>query len=58
VPISGKPLVTGGNGFEAIDPMVFVDPKTKTPYLYAGGSAGATCASGCSSPTWSRSITR
>ncbi len=39
---SGKPLVTGGNGFEAIDPMVFVDPKTGTPYLYAGGSAGAT----------------
>ena len=39
---SGKPLVTGGNGFEAIDPMVFVDPKDGTPYLYAGGSAGAT----------------
>lgn len=39
---SGKPLLTGGNGFEAIDPMVFVDPKTRTPYLYAGGSAGAT----------------
>lgn len=38
---SGKPLVTGGNGFEAIDPMVFVDPASKTPYLYAGGSAGA-----------------
>ncbi len=39
---SGKPLVTGGKGFEAIDPAVFVDPKSKTPYLYAGGSAGAT----------------
>jgi beta-xylosidase len=39
---SGKPLVTGGKGFEAIDPAVFVDPKTKTPYLYAGGSAGST----------------
>lgn len=39
---SGKPLLTGGDGFEAIDPMVFVDPKTKTPYFYAGGSAGAT----------------
>lgn len=39
---SGQPLLTGGDGFEAIDPMVFVDPKTKTPYLYAGGSAGAT----------------
>lgn len=38
---SGKPLVTGGNGFEAIDPMVFVDPKTNVAYLYAGGSAGA-----------------
>jgi beta-xylosidase len=39
---SGKPLVTGGKGFEAIDPAVFVDPKTSTPYLFAGGSAGAT----------------
>jgi beta-xylosidase len=39
---SGKPLLTGGNGFEAIDPMVFVDPKSGIPYLYAGGSAGAT----------------
>jgi beta-xylosidase len=39
---SGKPLVTGGKGFEAIDPAVFIDPKTKTPYLFAGGSAGAT----------------
>lgn len=39
---SGRPLVNdGGNGFEAIDPAVFVDPKTRTPYLYAGGSAGA-----------------
>lgn len=39
---SGKPLVTGGKGFEAIDPAVFVDPKTRTPYLYVGGSNGAT----------------
>lgn len=39
---SGKPLITGGEGFEAIDPAVFVDPKSGTPYLYAGGSAGAT----------------
>jgi beta-xylosidase len=40
---SGKPLVAdGGNGFEAIDPMVFVDPKDGTRYLFAGGSAGAT----------------
>ena len=38
---SGKPLLTGGNGFEAIDPMVFEDPKSGTTYLYAGGSAGA-----------------
>ncbi|QYE33262.1 family 43 glycosylhydrolase (plasmid) [Polymorphobacter sp. PAMC 29334] len=37
---SGKPLLTGGNGFEAIDPMVFIAP-TGTRYLYAGGSAGA-----------------
>ncbi len=39
---SGRPLVTGGAGFEAIDPMVFVDPKDGRAYLYAGGSAGAT----------------
>jgi len=38
---SGKPLLTGGDGFEAIDPMVFADPKSGTTYLYAGGSAGA-----------------
>ncbi|SBV31570.1 Glycosyl hydrolases 43 family protein [uncultured Sphingopyxis sp.] len=38
---SGKPLVTGGKGFEAIDPAVFVDPASKARYLYAGGSAGA-----------------
>ena len=38
---SGKPLLTGGRGFEAIDPMVFVDPRSRKPYLYAGGSAGA-----------------
>lgn len=39
---SGRPLVTGGNGFEAIDPAVFVDPKSGNAYLYAGGSAGST----------------
>lgn len=39
---SGKPLVTGGNGFEAIDPAVFTDPASGTTYLFAGGSAGAT----------------
>ncbi|WP_159317014.1 family 43 glycosylhydrolase, partial [Raoultella terrigena] len=43
---SGKPLVTGelvrdGRGFEAIDPMVFVDPRSGKAYLYTGGSAGA-----------------
>lgn len=38
---SGAPLVMGGNGFEAIDPMAFTDPKTKISYLYVGGSAGA-----------------
>jgi beta-xylosidase len=38
---SGRPLLTGGNGFEAIDPMVFVDPKSGVAYLYAGGSNGA-----------------
>lgn len=38
---SGKPLLTGGEGFEAIDPMAFDDPKSGKTYLYAGGSAGA-----------------
>ena len=38
---SGKPLLTGGDGFEAIDPMVFEDPASHKFYLYAGGSAGA-----------------
>lgn len=38
----GSPLVTGGNGFEAIDPMVFKDPETGEHYLYCGGSAGST----------------
>jgi beta-xylosidase len=37
----GKPLLTGGNGFEAIDAMVFRDPKTGKTLFYAGGSAGA-----------------
>ena len=39
---SGRPLLTGGDGFEAIDPMVFTDPVSGVSYLYAGGSAGAT----------------
>ena len=44
---SGRPLVTGelvkdGHGFEAIDPMAFVDPRSGKAYLYAGGSAGST----------------
>ncbi len=38
---SGRPLITGGNGFEAIDPMVFTDRRSGRTYLYAGGSAGA-----------------
>ncbi len=38
---AGKPLLTGGEGFEAIDPMAFTDPKSGKTYLYAGGSAGA-----------------
>jgi beta-xylosidase len=38
---SGAPLLTGGKGFEAIDPMVFTDPKGGKSYLYAGGSAGS-----------------
>lgn len=38
---SGAPLLTGGGGFEAIDPMVFGDAKSGKSYLYAGGSAGA-----------------
>lgn len=38
---SGRPLLTGGEGFEAIDPMVYTDPKTGVSYLYAGGSAGS-----------------
>lgn len=39
---SGQPLLTGGNGFEAIDPMVFIDSQDGIAYLYAGGSAGST----------------
>lgn len=39
---SGKPLYTGGHGFEAIDPTAFVDPKSGRRLLYAGGSAGST----------------
>lgn len=38
---SGRPLVTGGQGFEAIDPMVFNDARSGKTYLYAGGSAGS-----------------
>jgi len=38
---SGKHLLKGGDGFEAIDPMVFVDPKDRRAWFYAGGSAGA-----------------
>ncbi len=38
---SGKPLLIGGDGFEAIDPMVFRDPKSGGFYFYAGGSDGS-----------------
>lgn len=39
---TGKPLLTGTNDvFEAIDPAVFIDPKSGVRYLYAGGSNGA-----------------
>jgi len=38
---SGRPLLTGGEGFEAIDPMAFDDARSGRTYLYAGGSAGA-----------------
>lgn len=38
----GEPLLVDGNGFEAIDPMVFADPASGRHYLYAGGSDGAT----------------
>jgi len=37
---SGKPLITGGGPFEAIDPMVFSDTRSGHTYLYCGGSAG------------------
>lgn len=43
---SGRPLLKGGpfkgRKFEAIDAMVFIDPKTETPYFYAGGGDGKT----------------
>lgn len=38
---SGKPLLTGGNGFEAIDPFVFHDEPNQRYLLYAGGSDGS-----------------
>lgn len=39
---SGRPLLTGAKDvFEAIDPMVFTDPKTGKSFFYAGGSNGA-----------------
>lgn len=41
---SGAPLLfdDGDPGFEAIDAMVFTDPRSGKSYFYAGGSAGAT----------------
>lgn len=38
---SGKCLLSGGRGFEAIDPMVFTDPADGNAYLYAGGGNGS-----------------
>jgi beta-xylosidase len=38
---SGKSLIDGGNGFEAIDAMPFEVPGTRRVLLYCGGSAGA-----------------
>lgn len=38
---SGRPLLTGYEGFEAIDPIAFIDPKSGRRLLYAGGSAGS-----------------
>jgi beta-xylosidase len=40
---SGKPMPIVGarDQFEAIDPMVYVDPKSQKAYLYAGGSNGS-----------------
>lgn len=38
---SGQALIHGGQGWEAIDPMVFQDPKSGQVLLYTGGSAGA-----------------
>lgn len=37
----GKPLITSTDRFQAIDPMVFEDPKTGEHYLYCGGAGGA-----------------
>lgn len=37
-----KPTGSGRYGFEAIDPMVFVDAKSGRRLLYAGGSNGST----------------
>lgn len=41
---SGRALLSDDNdpNFEAIDPMVFRDPRSGRYFLYAGGSAGAT----------------
>jgi beta-xylosidase len=39
---SGKMLPVLRDKFEAIDPMVFLDPRSGAAYLYAGGSDGST----------------
>lgn len=38
----GSALLEDAPGFEAIDPMVFRDPKSGNYYFYVGGSAGST----------------
>jgi beta-xylosidase len=37
----GHPLLSSSPGFQAIDPMVFDDPKTGDHLLYCGGAGGA-----------------
>ena len=37
----GRPIVGSRDGFQAIDPMVFHDPKTGDNLLYTGGAGGA-----------------
>lgn len=38
---SGREIVGSKDGFQAIDPMIFKDPKTGDHLLYCGGAGGA-----------------